>query len=135
MVLTGAGVAAWRWMPIRHTFYTDAETIRTPVASAPIRDILWEPPKSLPPLINAGPDVYEPRLSANGTTLFFVRGKAGENAGFFVSRHTYDGWDEPEPLLDINSKYEDLGPEPSTNGEALYFFSDRPGGLGGLPGR
>jgi len=131
LLLAAVGVTAWHLMPIRHAFYTDAETIRAPASSAPIRDILWEPPRLLPPMINTGEDVYEPRLSADGTTLFFVRGKAGENADIFVSRQTYEGWSEATPLGDVNSPYEDLGPEPSTDGKSLYFYSDRPGGLGG----
>ena len=31
----------------------------------------------------------------------------------------------------MNSEHDDLGPAPSADGRALYFYSDRPGGSGG----
>ncbi len=130
-VLVGIGVALVRLIPVTHRYYTDADMIRTPAETAPTRDILWQPPKKLAELINTTADDYEPRLSADGLTLFFVRGKAGENADIYISRHTHEGWTEPKPLVGVNSEYEELGPEPSPDGQSLYFYSDRPGGLGG----
>ena len=126
-----AGLLAWRLKPTREKLFTDGETIRRPVAQATIRDILWQPPIKLDPLINTTGDEYEPRTSADGLTIFFVRGKAGRNADIYTARKTYEGWTEPEPLSAVNSEYEDLGPEPSANGTLLYFYSDRRGGLGG----
>ena len=147
------GAALIRLIPITHRFYTDADTIKEPAATAHTRDILWQPPKKLAEIISTAADDYEPRLSADGLTLFFVRGKAGENADILVSRRIPgvpgaqersepDGsidlkvgstgvWSDPEPLVDVNSEYDDLGPEPSADGRSLYFYSDRPGGSGG----
>jgi len=71
----GAGIA-WRVWPQSHSYYTDAESIKEPVSSAALRDILWQPPVALTEVINTGVDDYEPRMSADGLTLFFVRGKA-----------------------------------------------------------
>ena len=85
----------------------------------------------LPDLIDAGFDAYEPRFSVDGLTLYFVRGKAGDNADIYFSERSFVGWSEPEPLVSINSTYDDLGPEPSQDGQSLYFYSDRPGGQGG----
>ena len=130
-VLVGVGISLVRLVPITHRYYTDADTIRMPAGTAPTRDILWQPPKPLAGVINTTNDDYEPRISADGLTLYFVRGKAGENADIYVSTHTYDGWTEPEPLVAVNTEYEDLGPEPSADGQSLYFYSDRSGGLGG----
>jgi len=130
-VLVGIGVALVRLVPITHRYYTDADTIKAPATTAQTRDILWQPPKPLAEVINTTVDDYEPRISADGLTLFFVRGKAGENADIYVSKRTYEGWTEPEPLVTVNTEHEDLGPEPSADGQSLYFYSDRPGGLGG----
>jgi hypothetical protein len=127
----GLTVAIVRSMPIREHFLTDADTIKQPVAQARTRDILWQPPRPLSELINTAADDYEPRLSADGMTLFFVRGKAGQNADIYASHATAQGWTEPEALLNVDSAYDDLGPEPSADGTALYFYSDRPGGHGG----
>lgn len=132
VVLVGCAVAGvvalW---PKTTRFYTDGEAIKQDVEFARIRDILWRPPVRLDDGIPGGVDRYEPRISADGQTLYFVRGKAGENADIFTCRRTLDGWTEPEPLVGVNSEYDDLGPEPSADGRSLYFYSDRPGGLGG----
>ena len=125
------GMLIWHQRPITHEFYTDAETIKTVRAAAQVRDILWQPPVKLGEIVNTSTEDYEPRISWDGLTLFFVRGKAGENADIYISRRTPTGWTEPEPLAEVNSPYEDLGPEPTADGTALYFYSDRPGGDGG----
>ena len=41
---------------------------------------MWQPASKLPAGINSRDDDYEPRVSADGLTLYFVRGKAGNNA-------------------------------------------------------
>ncbi|MFQ5494430.1 MAG: hypothetical protein ACE5EX_03530, partial [Phycisphaerae bacterium] len=120
-----------RAIPVTRRYYTDADTIRQPLDQATARDILWQPPRELSELINTTADDYEPTLSGDGLTLYFVRGKAGSNADIFVSLRTADGWTEPEPLAGVNSDYDDLGPEPAADGASLYFYSDRPGGAGG----
>ena len=127
--LTGA--AAWVLWPRHQTFYSDAAAIREPAESARLREILWQPPIPMPGAINSTADEYEPRLSADGQTLLFVRGKPGENADIVLCTMTADGWSAPEPVSEINSDYDDLGPEISPDGQSLYFYSDRPGGIGG----
>ncbi len=131
LLLGVAGFAMWRVVPGSESFYTDADTIKRPIAVAQVRDILWQPPVPLSELINTTADDYEPRLSADGLTLFFVRGKAGGDAEIYTSRKTYAGWSTPEPVVTINSTSDDLGPEPSADGKALYFYSNREGTFGG----
>ena len=132
LLVTLSAVAVWRMTPIRRTFYTDADSIRVPIASAPVRDILWQPPVDLADTINTDGDDYEPRLSADGMTLFFVRGKAGRNADIYVALRSPDGWTDPQPLNGVNSEADDLGPEPAPDGESLYFYSNREGTHGGF---
>jgi len=112
-------------------FYTDADTIRRPAREADPRDVLWRPAERLGATINSETDEYEPKLSADGTRLFFVRGKAGGDADIVVSTRTAEGWSEPRPIDAINSDADELGPEPSADGTRLYFYSNRDGGLGG----
>lgn len=112
-------------------YYTDAIAIREPIASASPRDTLWQPP-----LLWASPggsvgDEYEPAYGADGMTLWFVRGKAGENADICSSRRTADGWEESQPVAGINSAGDELGPHPSRDGASVYFYSNREGGQGG----
>jgi hypothetical protein len=132
-IFGAAGVAGlvWYLQPERHRFYTDADTIKQPLESATPRDILWQPPVKLGDVLNTAEQDYEPRLSWDGLTLYFVRGKAGENADIYCAKRTPTGWTEPRPLVDVNSGYDELGPEPSPDGQSLYFYSDRPGGQGG----
>lgn len=131
-----AALGGW-WLTRPERFYTDADTIRLPRAAATPRDVLWQPPAplnealGLAALADAQAPAYEPRASWDGTTLYFVRGKAGGSADLYVARRTPAGWSEPLPLDEINTGYDELGPEPSADGSALYFYSDRPGGVGG----
>jgi len=126
-----AGAAIWRSLPLRTAYYTDANTIRQPAGSAAIREILWQPPRPLSDELNSAEHDYEPRISHDGSTLYFVRGKAGRNADIYFCSRLPVGWDKPAPLGDVNSDYDDLGPQPSPDGSLLYFYSDRPGGSGG----
>ncbi len=130
LVAVAVGLAAYTW-PQTKVFYTDADKIDRSAEAARLRDILWQPPVRLGGLIDFGTDEYEPAISADGMTLFFVRGKAGENGDIYIRRWTHKGWAEAEPLLDINTEFDELGPEPTADGRSLYFYSDRAGGLGG----
>ncbi len=130
-VVALAAAVYWAVRPMHLRYYTDGDRIRVPAESAPTRDILWKPPVALPPNINTEDEDYEPRVSADGLTLYFVRGKAGGAADIYAATRTPDGWSAPEPLTAINSDHDDLGPELSPDGRDLYFYSDRPGGLGG----
>lgn len=125
----------WFSLPSRTHFYSDAETIREPLDITEPRDILWQPPRVLDFDFSIGEDVYEPRLSADGLTLYFVRGKAGGadsgNADIVFSRRSFEGWSPPQPLPGVNSDADDLGPELSADGKTLYFYSNRAGGQGG----
>ncbi|MCG3128087.1 MAG: hypothetical protein CHACPFDD_02961 [Phycisphaerae bacterium] len=131
VVASIACLGLWLFSPARQTFLTDADTIKVVRREARVRDVLWQPPVGLAELINSAGDAYEPRLSWDGLTLYFVRGKAGENAEIFVTARSFAGWSQPEPLAALNSECDELGPEPSADGRTLYFYSDRPGGAGG----
>lgn len=111
--------------------YSDGDSIRRSAALDVPRDVLWQPPQLLNELAGASIEMYEPRLSWDGLTLYFVHGKAGANADIYTAHRTPTGWTEPQPLTGINTSYDDLGPEPSRDGRSLYFYSDRPDGYGG----
>lgn len=128
--VAGAIAAAAIRSPSR-AFYSDADSIREPRHAAPIRSVLWQPARPLPAPLNTRADEYEPRLSADATLLVFVRGRAGQNADLFFSRLTPVGWSDPQPLPALNSPADELGPQLSPDSRRLYFYSDRPAGLGG----
>lgn len=138
ILLAAVAIAGFMWLDRRRaTYYTDAQTIRQPAAEASLRQTLWRPPVSLPHAINTLDHEYEARLSADGMTLFFVRGQPDSDADLFVS-HRLSGngssqeWSSPRPFHEVNSDVDDLGPEPSADGNSLYFYSNRPGGAGGF---
>lgn len=124
------GAVLWQTRLQHHWVYTDADAIREPVTEANAREVLWRPAERLPDVCTPGDD-YEPRLTEDGQTMFFVRGRAGANADIWFSTRRREAWSDPRPLTRVNSPADDLGPEPSADGSALYFYSDRPGGLGG----
>ncbi len=112
-------------------YYTDGFKIRQPGREAVVRQVLWEEPELMATHVNAKPDNYEPTLSADGRTLIFSRGRALQNADLLVTHWDGESWEEPKPILELNSPEDELGPELSRDGARLYFYSNRKGGLGG----
>ncbi len=113
--------------------WTDASgAVRVLAQEQDPRRVLWQPPKPVlrPDAPNA--DEYEPRLSADGTLMVFVRGKPGQNADLFESRFVNGAWSEARAIGAINTERDELGPELASDGRSLYFYSDRAGGLGGF---
>ena len=110
-------------------FWTNGKEIRTPASGAPLRRILWLPAQPVPSVNDA--DQYEPKVSADGLTMVFVRRRAGSNADLFEARWSPNGWGEAKAIEAINTEKDELGPELSRDGSELYFYSDREGGLGG----
>ena len=134
----GAGVAVFVFAVVMlgvfggSRFWTNGKEIRTPASGAPVRRILWLPAQPLPGASDT--DQYEPKVSADGLTMVFVRKRAGgggSNADLFEARWTPNGWSEARPIDAINTEKDELGPELSRDGTELYFYSDRAGGLGG----
>ncbi len=122
---------ALAFRPSHSQWWTDGEAIRVPGHAAPIREILWRPAEPFKGTGFGAADEYEPRYSANGSTVVFVRNRPGHNADLYTSRWSPKGWSEPTPIDSINTEHDELGPELSRDGTSLYFYSDRPGGLGG----
>ena len=74
---TIAAVAAWAGSRLGVDWYVGAGGIRERSSRVEPRDVLWERPRPVNAEGDAGRDEYEPRLSPDGTTLVFVRGRAG----------------------------------------------------------
>ncbi len=131
LVLSAALSIGLVWNPAPNVWWTNGGEIRTREAEAPLRRILWLPAQPVPGAHDEAVDEYEPRFSADGTTMVFVRRRTGHNADLFLSKWTPVGWSEATPLEAINTENDELGPELARDGKSLYFYSDRPGGLGG----
>lgn len=131
LLVAAAGAAWWLSRPSSQVYYTDGAAVHEEVHAARKRDVLWQPPIRLSTVLNTTDEDYEPRLSWDENTLYFVRGKPGSNADIHVSHRTPAGFAESQRLEAVCSEYDDLGPEPSRDGQFLYFYSNRPGGCGG----
>lgn len=126
--------ALWFWRDRQaRSFYTDGSRISQRIDEAFVREVLWQPPEALLGGLNTEADEYEPRVSLDGSTLLLVRGKAGSNADIFIAHRdpATGSWDRPQPLIDINTEHDELGPSLSPDGRTLLFASNRPGSIGG----
>jgi hypothetical protein len=102
----------------------------------------WGAPQNLGPTINSASNETNPTLSSDEHKLYFTSNRPGGFGAtdlYVARRHNKRddlGWQAPENLGGaINSTFNDrmatYFEDDSTGAIALYFSSDRPGGLGG----
>ncbi|MFC1795382.1 LamG-like jellyroll fold domain-containing protein [Planctomycetota bacterium] len=104
------------------------------VCSRPAKDAPWSTPEVLGPPVGANTD-YSAEVSPDGLSLYFSSGRPGGYGGrdIWVTTRatTQDDWGTPVNLgLTVNSTSYDAYPSISSDGLALFFTSDRPGGYG-----
>lgn len=98
----------------------------------------WMPPVNIGPPINTRNWETQPSLSADGRTLYFIRGKSTregiQNQDILVSKLQEDGsWSSPLPVsprINTPGKEESVYIHP--DGRTLYFASDGHPGMGGM---
>jgi len=80
-------------------------------------------------IVNSGGDEFSPSMTADGGTIVFNAKKPGNNFhNIYMIRNTAGSWDNPVPIEEVNSKYNDETPFISADGNTIIFSSDRPGG-------
>ena len=129
MVVLAAAGAAWYYYAGQRV-WTDGADLRVAEHRAKVREVIWAAPAPVSEVVNTPRQEYEPALTGDEETLYFVRGLPGEGADIYVSHRKGDTWGEPVPLTAVNSEHDELGPRVSPDGKFLLFYSDRPGGLG-----
>ncbi len=98
----------------------------------------WTNPINLPGIVNSGNWETQPSLSADGKTLYFIRGvrnKDGKrDSDIYVSQLQIDGnWGKPERLPNsINTPSTEESVHIHPDGNTLYFASRGHLGMGGL---
>ena len=120
-------------------YYTDGEDIKISSEENKARYVLWEPPSPtiLPQgeqtkKIKKGPSGnFEAAFSSDGRKMAIVL-EQDKGSDIFVSMWDGRVWSPPEPLVEINSEYNERGPSFSLSGDQLFFSSDRVGGQGGF---
>lgn len=99
---------------------------------------VWTKPINLGGAINTNNWETQPSFSADGKSLYFVKGKKGmqsmNDGNIFVTKLQPDGsWSKPEPLnANINSPGNEESVLIHPDGKTIYFSSDGHVGMGGL---
>lgn len=98
------------------------------------QDTGWSEAQNLGAPINTPENEGSATMSEDGRTIYFTAcNQEGGYGSCDIYRATRQGkrWSQPELLpAPVNSKYWDGQPCLSPDGQALYFASDRPGGVG-----
>ncbi len=102
-------------------------------AQSTLKTYKWKKPKPVP-VNSKGFANFQPTVSQDGRTIFFISDRPGGFGGtdIYVTRYENETWSEPKNLGDkVNTKGNELYPF-LYNNEVLYFSSDGLDGLGGL---
>jgi len=96
----------------------------------------WSTPVNLGPPINTSFAENHPFLSKDGLSLYLTSDRTGTmgSQDLWVARRACEdcAWETPVNLGPvINTASLDAGSDLSNDGHSLYFFSNRPGGVGG----
>lgn len=94
----------------------------------------WTPPLNVGAPINTNQWESQPSLSADGKTLYFVRGipRGQGTRDLYRSQLQPNGtWTEPEPIESLNTPFNEGAPTLHPDGRTLYFSSDGHPGMGG----
>lgn len=90
----------------------------------------WTKPINLGAPVNTESHDAGVALDATGTELFMYQTINGGD--IYYAQFENSQWTKPEPLKQVNSKFKEPSVCVSSNGKAIYFSSNRPGGYGGL---
>ena len=93
----------------------------------------WGKGTNLGATVNSSAWDSQGSLSSDGRTLYFASDCPGGKGGtdLYRSRWLGDRWSEPEPLVELNTEYDEITPSIAPDDKTLYFASNRPGGNGG----
>ncbi|MCB0431305.1 MAG: PD40 domain-containing protein, partial [Flavobacteriales bacterium] len=95
----------------------------------------WQKPVLLPAPLNSANNEGAPAFSADGQTMVYIacgRDEGMGNCDMYISELDGDKWSAPINMGNIiNSDSWDSQPTLSSDGQHIYFCSDREGGYGG----
>jgi Tol biopolymer transport system component len=97
-----------------------------------IQNGAWSEPVAVPGELNDSFSLFFPTVTATGVVYFCATRPEGKGASDVYRSHLVNGlYQKPEPVVSINSEFEDADADVSPDGRLLVFASVRPGGLGG----
>ena len=91
----------------------------------------WSEPRLVGPPVDTTASRFFSTLTASGT-VYFAQSRQGGLTGndIYRSRLGPGGYEPPEPVAAVNTRFSDSNPLVSPDERVLIFFSARPGGLG-----
>lgn len=130
-----AAITAWLYLylqPASWHYYTDETSFRQLARDVEPRFVAWEGATPVKGAMSISPDVHDLAISPDGVHLVYTVGENEGDADLFISRWNGPGWSEGKPLRALNSGFNEKAPAFTSDGQFLYFATDRPGGPGGL---
>ena len=95
-------------------------------------DGVWQEPQALKPPINGSKDETIDNVSVDGNILLLSGNYPGSFGKFdiYISTNSDTGWTAPRQLtIPVNSGHQDESGYITSDGRAIIFTSDRPGGI------
>jgi hypothetical protein len=91
----------------------------------------WSAPVNLGSVINAaGYNTQHPAISKDGLSLYISTNRTGGPGGMDIWVSHRDSpespWNDPVPVSNINSAFNDVAPNITIDGHWMYFHSNRP---------
>lgn len=90
----------------------------------------WSKPRNARTTINTDAAEFDPALTPDGLTMYFVRVSPGEKADLFVTRRESlaAAWSAPQPVESVNAPdFHERSPAVAPDGSWLLFASNRGG--------
>lgn len=93
---------------------------------------IWQPVVNVGYPVNTGSLEISPCLSPDRNSIYFSSIRAGGMGGFdiWVSHKVSGDWGAPVPVAEVNSVNNDFHPFITSDGQHMYFSSERPSGIG-----
>jgi outer membrane protein OmpA-like peptidoglycan-associated protein len=92
----------------------------------------WKTPENITPQIESDGDLYPCSVTGDGKTLYLVKFNSFEG-NIYLSNFENGRWGKAEKLdKPINSRFWETHAGISSDGNEIYFTSNRKGGMGGL---
>src|SRR5262245_50303954 len=132
LVALAAAVFLAGWLALRShgpfaARWSDGTRLFASETGSGVRHAVWDAPELVAGLESEAAD---PTLSRDGRWLVFANGGRGLDADLYLAERIDGRLSPAEPLTALNTPSDEVAP--AFGDGALYFASDRPGGVGGL---
>ena len=130
-----AAMLVWLYLYLQPTtwhYYTDETSFKQLAKDVEPRFVAWENAAPVDGVMAISADLHDAAVAPDGVHMVYTTGGSEGNSDLFVSRMEDSKWVEGSPLRALNSDFNEKAPAFSSDGQFLYFATDRPGGPGGF---